>query len=116
MAHPLTMLCVIGAMALSSACASYDNPENIEPAAQGDAYQAQYREPDVTRANAQYLRSADIERALLAEEFYTTAPRISVRVSDFASVTVGVSGAVFEPRAVEIGRVLGIVGLVTVGR
>jgi protein involved in polysaccharide export with SLBB domain len=49
----------------------------------------------------------DIAQALMAEEFYQTAPRISVRASDFASVTVGVSGAVFEPHAVEIGGVRG---------
>jgi protein involved in polysaccharide export with SLBB domain len=173
---------------MSSACASYDVPDNIEPIAQGDGYQAQYRQPDVTRNNADFLRSAnlnalkckphgadngskgkgasiassalrgerltrndlldvrvaedetfngdyvisrdgmlklpflkpilaqgrttnqvenDIAQALMAEEFYQTAPRISVRASDFASVTVGVSGAVFEPHAVEIGGVRG---------
>ncbi len=44
-----------------------------------------------------------IARELVAQEFYEDAPRISVRVTDFASVSVGVSGAVFEPHAVEIG-------------
>ncbi|MDP5360069.1 MAG: polysaccharide biosynthesis protein, partial [Paracoccaceae bacterium] len=50
---------------------------------------------------------ADIARQLLDNDFYSDAPRISVRVADFASVTVGVSGAVFEPRASEIGVVGG---------
>ncbi len=190
MAKNLTTLGVIGSLLLSSACASYDPPDNIEPVAQGGGYQAQYREPHVTRANADYLRSslinaqkclpygaansgagsgkgdaiaaaalrgerlsrndlldvriadddtfngsyvisrdgmlklpflndiraqgrstsqieADISRALLAEGFYDSAPRISVRASDFASVTVGVSGAVFEAHVVEIGGVRG---------
>lgn len=49
----------------------------------------------------------DIEQQLLSGDFYTDAPRISVRASDFASVTVGVSGAVFEPHAVQIGGVSG---------
>jgi polysaccharide export outer membrane protein len=49
----------------------------------------------------------DIAQALLADEFYDEAPRISVRTADFASVTVGISGAVFEPHAVEIGGVRG---------
>lgn len=190
MAKSFTTLSVIGALLMSSACASYDPPDNIEPVAQGDGYQAQYREPHVTRNNADFLRSAelnaqkclpfgagqggegagkgsliaavslrgerlsrndlldvriadddtfngdyvisrdgmlklpflqpiraqgrstdqieaDIAQALLAEDFYGTPPRISVRASDFASVTVGVSGAVFEAHAVEIGGVRG---------
>ncbi|TQS70168.1 polysaccharide biosynthesis protein [Rhodobacteraceae bacterium] len=47
---------------------------------------------------------ADLGAALVADAFYEDAPRISVRVADFASVSVGVSGAVFEPRAIEIGQ------------
>jgi protein involved in polysaccharide export with SLBB domain len=50
---------------------------------------------------------ADIISALLAEAFYDDPPRVSVRVADFASVSVGVSGAVFEPHIVEIGGVQG---------
>lgn len=46
---------------------------------------------------------ADLGRALIAEGFYENLPRLSVRVTDFASVSVGVSGAVFESHAVEIG-------------
>ena len=177
----------VSALILVAACASFDPPDNLEAVAQGDAYQAQYREPHVTRENAEFLRSAalnaqkclpyggfdglgkgsaiaaaalrgerlsrndlvgvwvgnddtftgdyvisrdgtlklpflspipaqgrstdqieaDITRQLLENDFYSDAPRISVRVADFASVTVGVSGAVFEPRAVEIGGVQG---------
>lgn len=50
---------------------------------------------------------SDILSQLLSEDFYTEEPRISVRVTDFASVSVGISGAVFEPHAVEIGGVRG---------
>ncbi|MEP1613468.1 MAG: polysaccharide biosynthesis/export family protein [Roseobacter sp.] len=49
-------------LALTS-CAGYDTPDNLEPIAQGDGYQAQYRTPDVTRANAHFLRSAEINAA-----------------------------------------------------
>jgi polysaccharide export outer membrane protein len=176
----------VSALCLVAACSSYDTPDNIEAASTGDAYQAQYREPTVTRDNADFLRSAalnaqkclpwggagrnkgsaiagaalkgelltrndlvnirvgddetfngdyvvsrdgtlklpfltsipaqgrstdqietDILSQLLSEGFYEDAPRLSVRISDFASVTVGVSGAVFEPHAVEIGGVQG---------
>lgn len=167
-------------------CSGYDTPDNLEPVAVGDGYQAQYREPDVTRAQAQFLRSPsinagkcrplrggtegkgggvaavalqgerlsrndlvdirvgddetfngsyvvsrdgtlklpflqpiraqgrstdhiedDIAAQLIADAFFEVRPRISVRVADFASVTVGVSGAVFDPFAVEIGGVQG---------
>lgn len=175
----------VSAFCLLAACSSYDTPDNIEAAYKGDAYQAQYREPTVTRADAEFLRSAalneskclplggskgkgtaiaaaslqgeqltrndlvnirvgddetfngdyvvsrdgtlklpflepiraqgrstsqienDILSQLLSEDFYNEKPRISVRVTDFASVSVGVSGAVFEPHAVEIGGVQG---------
>ncbi len=179
--------CAVPALMLVAACASFDPPANLEAVATGDAYQAQYREPDVTRDAAQVLRSAtlnaqkclpyggvdglgkgsaiaaqvlrgerlsrndlvdlrvgnddtfsgayvisrdgtlklpflspiraqgrttdeieaDIVRQLLADDFYADAPRLSLRVADFASVTVAVSGAVFEPRALEIGAVGG---------
>lgn len=46
---------------------------------------------------------AELGRALIDEGFYEVLPRLSVRVMDFASVSVGVAGAVFEPHAVEIG-------------
>lgn len=49
----------------------------------------------------------DISNALLSGDYFIDRPRVSVRVKDFASVTVGVSGAVFEPHAVEIGSVSG---------
>lgn len=185
MAHIYKISGAFGALLMTTACGSFDQPDNLEPVAQGGGYQAQYREPDVTRANAELLRSerintenclpfggaagkgssiaasalrgerlsrndlldvridedetfngsyvisrdgmlklpflspiraqgrstdqveADILAALLADDFYQTAPRISVRAADFASVSVGVSGAVFEPHAVEIGGVRG---------
>ncbi|UTH49915.1 polysaccharide biosynthesis/export family protein [Loktanella salsilacus] len=176
---------------LTPACTAYDTPDNIEAVAKGDAYQAQYRDPAVTRQNAMYLRSeplnaqkclplggvdaagaslgkgstmaasilqgerltrndlldvrvgddptfsgsyvvsrdgtlklpfldpiqaqgrstseveADILRGLHSKDFYADTPQLSVRVTDFASVNVAVSGAVFEPHAVEIGGVMG---------
>ena len=176
---------------LAAGCASYDVPDNLEAVDVGDGYQAQYRDIDVVRSDASFLRSAtinaskclplrgglgadgfdgkggsiaafalggerltrndlvdirvgtdetfngnfvvsrdgtlklpflqpiraqgrttnqiedDIASQLLDDEFYTERPRISVRIADFASVTVGVSGAIFEPRSVEIGGVPG---------
>ncbi|GAA6200272.1 polysaccharide biosynthesis/export family protein [Aquicoccus sp. SU-CL01552] len=50
---------------------------------------------------------SDIARQLVERDFFSERPRISVRIADFASVTVGVSGAVFEPHAVEIGGIQG---------
>lgn len=50
---------------------------------------------------------ADLINALLNDEFYDEAPRVSVRVADFSGVSVAVSGAVFEPHAAQIGRVSG---------
>lgn len=168
-----------------ASCSAYDPPDNLEAVSEGTAYQAQWRDPDVTRGNARYLRSADLNaqsclphgaaagkgstlaaanlagerltrndlvdirigedetfsgdyvvsrdgslklpflspiqaqgrstdqieadiiRQLVSKDFYVDPPLVSVRVADFASVTVGVSGAVFEPMAVEIGGVSG---------
>ena len=61
------------------------------------------------RAQGRLVRDveADLATQLVKNGFYDAAPRISVRVADFASVTVGVSGAVFEPKAVEIGGIAG---------
>jgi protein involved in polysaccharide export with SLBB domain len=177
----------LSTLLLCAACTGYDIPDNLEAVSQGTAYQAQWRAPDVSRAEAGFLRSetmnaqgclppggvdgrgkgsaiaaqalagerltrndlvdlgigddetfngayvisrdgtlklpfltpipaqgrstdqieADIIRQLLDQGFYTEPPRVSVRAADFASVTVGVSGAVFEPRAVEIGGTSG---------
>ena len=44
-----------------------------------------------------------ISERLIAQDFYETPPQISVLVRDFGSARVGVSGAVFEPHAVELG-------------
>lgn len=191
MAHSLHLSCALSVLMLTPACTAYDTPDNIEAVATGDAYQAQYRDPAVTRQNAMYLRSeplnaqkclplggvdaagaslgkgstmatsilqgerltrndlldvrvgddptfsgsyvvsrdgtlklpfldpiqaqgrstseveADILRGLHSKDFYADTPQLSVRVTDFASVNVAVSGAVFEPHAVEIGGVMG---------
>jgi len=41
--------------------------------------------------------------ALINAQLYDALPPISVRVMDFASVSVGVSGSVFEPHQIELG-------------
>lgn len=176
---------LLAVMALGN-CTGFDAPDNLEPIAEGDGYQAQYRAIDGSRNSAQFLRSPainaqkciaprggtggkgaglaaaslrgerltrndlvdirigddetfngdyvvsrdgtiklpflapiraqgqltseienDIAAQLIARDFFVDRPRVSVRVADFASVTVGVSGAVFEPHAVEIGGVPG---------
>ncbi len=48
-----------------------------------------------------------LQRALVRAGLYDDAPAVSVRVADFASVSVGVTGSVFEPHQVEIGRISG---------
>lgn len=183
---------LIGAVSCAalSACSSMKTPTNLENIAQGDGYQAQYREVSRAKNDTSYLqsegmnasdcrpeiggaqnsydgkwdgsllsdllgeklsrndmvqvtidgddllskvyvvsrdgnlklpylppipaqgRSTDqvesaLSRVLVDSEFYATAPRIAVRITDFASVSVGVVGAVFEPHAVEIGGVQG---------
>ncbi len=186
MAQPSTYAVAFITVLTLGNCSALDTPDNLEPVAIGDGYQAQYRAPDVSRNAADYLRSAslnaqkclpyrggtggkgaalaavslrgerltrndlvdirvggdktfngdyvvsrdgtiklpflspikaqgrltqqiedEIAAQLIAKDFFSERPRISVRVADFASVTVGVSGAVFEPRAVEIGGVPG---------
>jgi len=184
-----TKLCAIASLLLATACTSFDQPANIEPVDVGGAYQAQYRVPNVTRQNAELLRSEtlneqrclpyraddmdrigksgvfaavalrgerlsrndlvdvrvgddetfngsyvisrdgalklpfldpipaqgrstdeienDLMQALIANDFYAQPPRISVRVTDFSSVAVGISGAVFEPHRVDVGGVSG---------
>jgi protein involved in polysaccharide export with SLBB domain len=167
-------------------CAGFDAPDNLEPIGTGDGYQAQYRAPTVSRSDATFLRSADLNsskckaprggangkfgglaavalrgerisrndlinirvgddetfngdyvvsrdgtiklpflspiraqgrqtseieddvaKQLIAGSYFSDRPPLSVRVADFASVTVGVSGAVFEPHSIEIGGVPG---------
>ncbi|MFC3613027.1 polysaccharide biosynthesis/export family protein [Lutimaribacter marinistellae] len=61
--------------------------------------------PAQGRSTAQV--EAALSAALVAAEFYVAPPRLAVRITDFASVSVGVDGAVFEPHAVEIGGVQG---------
>lgn len=67
--------------------------------------------PYLPPVRAQGRSTAQVEvaltEALLNAEFYATPPRLAVRITDFASVSVGVVGAVFEPHAVEIGGVQG---------
>ncbi len=67
--------------------------------------------PFLAPVKAQGRLTSDVEKdiagLLMDGDFYDERPRISVRVADFASVTVGVAGAVFEPRGVEVGGVPG---------
>lgn len=46
---------------------------------------------------------AEMAAVLIREGFYDDAPRISVRLADFAGVSVAVSGAVFEAHATRVG-------------
>mgnify|MGYP001809738401 CR=1 FL=1 len=50
---------------------------------------------------------AAINQALIAGGLYQTSPRVSVRVTDFASARVFVGGAVFEPGTVTVGGASG---------
>lgn len=63
--------------------------------------------PFLPPITAQGRSPAQIEATLadflVRDGFYDTPPRLSVRVTDFASVAVAVSGAVFEPHGIEIG-------------
>lgn len=49
----------------------------------------------------------DVQRALVAGGYYDKTPDVSLLVMDFAPARVAVSGAVFEPHAVDIGGVPG---------
>nr|WP_037267275.1 polysaccharide biosynthesis/export family protein [Roseivivax halodurans] len=51
--------------------------------------------------------AADLRAALLSGAFYDQRPELSLLITDLAPVRVAVSGAVFEPQAVEIGNVSG---------
>ncbi|GGE62451.1 polysaccharide biosynthesis/export family protein [Actibacterium pelagium] len=176
--------CASLCVAALTACGSAPSPENLPPVKTGEAYQAQYRDPQTSGSepvlmseqmnaascrpylgltgdgagkggalaaaslrgerlsrndlidvrigeddtfNGSYVVSrdgllklpflpavraqgrspsqieADLAQFLVEDGFYTSAPRISVRVADYASVSVAVSGAVFEPHGVEIG-------------
>lgn len=48
-----------------------------------------------------------VGQALVVAKFYEEAPRVSVRIADFSSARVFVSGAVFEPNALVVGAVAG---------
>jgi polysaccharide biosynthesis/export protein len=179
------IITTVSLLALAS-CASMNRPRNLEPIADGQGYQAQYRPPEVSRSQHAYLRTEmineelclppigsdrdalvgkwskpgpnqlqdeklsrndlilvvldndevfsgefvisrdgmlklpylppvkaqgrtalqvenELRKKLVAEQYYDTPPLVSIRVADFASVSVGVSGAVFEPHTVEIG-------------
>lgn len=66
-----------------------------------------YLDPIPAQGRAVEEIEADIRQALLEDDFYVQPPRLSVRLMDFAPVRVAVSGAVFEPRHVEIGGTRG---------
>ncbi len=180
----ITISSLTAVVALAS-CSDFSPPDNLEPVASGDGYQAQYREPVSKNHEAEFLKSEamnaktcnsyagsgaggtgsvafelsgekltrndlldirvgdddtfsgsyvvsrdgtlklpfidpvtaqgrstsevenDISDQLKSGGFYVERPRISVRVADFASVSVAVAGAVFEPHAVEIGNAPG---------
>lgn len=66
-----------------------------------------YLAPIAAQGRSVAAVEADLISVLRRDGFYVEAPRVSVRVKDFASAAVGVTGAVFEPRPVEIGSVQG---------
>ena len=49
----------------------------------------------------------DLRAALVAGDFYLDPPELSVLVMDYAAARVAVSGAVFDPQAMDIGGVPG---------
>ncbi|MGV6839312.1 MAG: polysaccharide biosynthesis/export family protein [Planktomarina sp.] len=67
--------------------------------------------PFVRAIPAERRSPSDIEsalsRALVAGNFYAERPRVSVLLTDFASARVSVSGAVFEPRPIDLGGARG---------
>lgn len=62
-----------------------------------------YLDPIPAQGRSTDAVESDLRRALVANGFYDSPPRLSVRVRDWASVTVAIDGAVFEPRVSEIG-------------
>lgn len=67
--------------------------------------------PYLPAVQAQGLNLAAVEDSVAAllvnQQFYRSQPHVSVRVADFASAKVYVSGAVFEPGTAEVGGVAG---------
>ncbi|MFY0596444.1 MAG: polysaccharide biosynthesis/export family protein [Cognatishimia sp.] len=67
--------------------------------------------PFIDAIPAQGRSVTDVESmlagALINAELYENLPPISVRVVDFASVSIGVSGSVFEPHQIELGGTRG---------
>lgn len=67
--------------------------------------------PHIRPTPAQGRTVEDVEsavaEALRAGGYYRARPRVSIRISDFASARLHVAGSVFEPGAVTIGGVAG---------
>jgi protein involved in polysaccharide export with SLBB domain len=66
-----------------------------------------FLDPLVVQGRTVQQVEATVADALVAAAVYAEAPRLSVRVRDFAAVRIAVSGAVFEPRSVTIGGTRG---------
>lgn len=66
-----------------------------------------YIDPIVARGRTVTAIERAVAQALVKAEFFKDAPRVSVRVADFAAARVFVSGAVFNPNAVVVGAVAG---------
>lgn len=66
-----------------------------------------YLSPIKAQGRTPQAVARDVERALVAGGYYDETPDVSVLVMDFAPARVAVSGAVFEPHAVDIGGVPG---------
>ena len=67
--------------------------------------------PYIPGVEAQGRSAEEVEEALIESfvrnQIYRGAPKVSVRIADFTSALVHVSGAVFEPGSAEIGRISG---------
>ena len=66
-----------------------------------------YLDPIPAQGRSTEAVAADLRERLVGREFYAVPPELSVLVMDYAAARVAVSGAVFEPQAMDIGGVPG---------
>lgn len=116
----------VGIVAGKSATRIHVDPERLTPGdlvavaiAEDDTFTGRYEvsqdgtlklpyiDPITARGRTVTAIERAVAQALLKAEFFKEAPRVSVRVADFASARVFVSGAVFNPNAVVVGAVAG---------
>ena len=66
-----------------------------------------YLDPIPAQGRSTEAVAEDLRERLVGREFYAVPPELSVLVMDYAAARVAVSGAVFEPQAMDIGGVPG---------